>query len=238
MKTKAHVHMIATDKPSHIYFKNRINELGWVSGAYPSDLEQFPNQTGTQNQHLYITLPQSNLEISKIKEGDWCCDLVYNRIVQAINITNSFVALDVSEGLSHSNISNLEKIIASTEKALFYIVSNGEPNPNDTTQILLPTPSQSFINHYITEYNKGNIIEQVDVELEEEVHNNPTGKCNDVRLINNEISIILLDVIFYTEEEVKELFIKRNKDLSTSNEKFNSLLLKQDLEWFEQHKKK
>ena len=44
--------------------------------------------------------------------------------------------------------------------------------------------------------------------------------------------------ISYTEEEVRELFIKRAKELSTNSKPFNSLLLKQDLEWFENNKKK
>jgi hypothetical protein len=42
----------------------------------------------------------------------------------------------------------------------------------------------------------------------------------------------------YTEEEVKELFINRSKKFSTSVEPFNAILLKQDLDWFEQNKKK
>ena len=44
--------------------------------------------------------------------------------------------------------------------------------------------------------------------------------------------------ISYTEEEVKKLLIARAKEFSTKSEPFNSLLLKQDLEWFENNKKK
>jgi hypothetical protein len=44
--------------------------------------------------------------------------------------------------------------------------------------------------------------------------------------------------ITYTEEEVKQLLVARNKEFSTNNELFNSLLLKQDLDWFENNKKK
>lgn len=42
----------------------------------------------------------------------------------------------------------------------------------------------------------------------------------------------------YTEEEVRNLFIERCKALSTKHDKFQQFLLKQDLEWFEQNKKK
>lgn len=42
----------------------------------------------------------------------------------------------------------------------------------------------------------------------------------------------------YSEEEVVEVLTQRCKEFGTKNEKFQKLLLKQDLEWFEQNKKK
>jgi len=42
----------------------------------------------------------------------------------------------------------------------------------------------------------------------------------------------------YTEEEVIELLTQRSKYFGTTLEPFQKLLLKQDLEWFEQFKKK
>ena len=42
----------------------------------------------------------------------------------------------------------------------------------------------------------------------------------------------------YTEEEVRELLINRSKKFSTQVEPFNAILLKQDIEWFDQNKKK
>jgi hypothetical protein len=44
--------------------------------------------------------------------------------------------------------------------------------------------------------------------------------------------------IMYSEEEVIELLTERCKHFGTSLSPFNKLLLKQDLEWFEQNKKK
>lgn len=41
----------------------------------------------------------------------------------------------------------------------------------------------------------------------------------------------------YTEDEVRELFRARLKAFSTKREPFNALLLKQDMEWFEENKK-
>ena len=42
----------------------------------------------------------------------------------------------------------------------------------------------------------------------------------------------------YSEEEVREIFKSRAKEFSTKSEPFNSLLLKQDMDWFEENKKK
>ena len=41
----------------------------------------------------------------------------------------------------------------------------------------------------------------------------------------------------YSEEEVRNLFIKHSRDLYTTNEKFYEFLLEQDLKWFEENKK-
>jgi len=42
----------------------------------------------------------------------------------------------------------------------------------------------------------------------------------------------------YSEEEVIELLTQRSKHFGTSLSPFDKILLKQDLEWFEQYKKK
>jgi hypothetical protein len=43
--------------------------------------------------------------------------------------------------------------------------------------------------------------------------------------------------ITYTEDEVRKIIIKRNREFSTSRKPFSKLLLKQDLDWFEKNKK-
>lgn len=75
------------------------------------------------------------------------------------------------------------------------------------------------------------------------------GKFGEERLIVNRTKASLLFVelwkflelsqgIVYTEEEVRELFKARSKEFSTKHEPFNKLLLKQDMDWFEENKKK
>ena len=60
--------------------------------------------------------------------------------------------------------------------------------------------------------------------------------------IEGELPAIKINVAkelnIYTEEEVRQLFIDRAKEFSPSSRVFGDFLLKQDLEWFEQNKKK
>lgn len=42
----------------------------------------------------------------------------------------------------------------------------------------------------------------------------------------------------YTEEEVRQLFINRSEKFSSKIKEFREILLKQDLKWFEEIKKK
>ena len=80
--------------------------------------------------------------------------------------------------------------------------------------------------------------------------NNATTRTNNERtiIIVDKDSILKLKLdysseehdenICYTEEEVRDLFIARSKEFSTKHEPFNKLLLKQDMDWFEENKKK
>ncbi len=147
MKTTANIHLLSTNTDSHIFKNTKRNTLGWVTGAVLEDLKQFPNQTGTQNQHLYFTLPQSDLEISKIKEGDYV--RIGKRIVKAVKNCGTIGYNSFNEVAFLYFQKNHEKVIATTDKSLG-----------------LPSIPQSFIEYYITEYNKKNLIETIEVELE------------------------------------------------------------------------
>ena len=102
------------------------------------------------NQHLYIT---SNEEI---KEGDYYLKPDDNNIW----IRNK-----------NSNIITIgsKKIIATTDELY---LSELFPVDNEIHSLTsrLPQPSQQFIEKYIEEYNKGNIIAEVLVEVEEIKH--------------------------------------------------------------------
>ena len=186
------------------------------------------------HQHLYITLPQSDLEISKIKEGDWCLFQLYNKsIPELVRITYKFGNQLTYRGAKGDKgeeaLQYFEKIIASTDSSLNIEYVNG----NSVWGVKLPTIPEQFISYFIDQWNKGNVIKEVEVELEEDGDNLcdcyytkfckstqlPKGiKCRDIKHWklklnqNNEISIIISEEKKYSKEELKPLFLKLSHD--------------------------
>ena len=93
-------------------------------------------------QHLYTTSD------NEIKEGDWC----YNEKRKTI-IQGKFM-------IKTCELVFCKKIIATTDSSLIEGVRWNKEFP-------LPQPSQSFIQKYVEEYNKGNIITDVMVEYDD-----------------------------------------------------------------------
>lgn len=102
---------------------------------------------GCQKQHLYVVSDE------EIKTGDWYLDL-QGRINYPILSGHEYWGLRT----------DYKKIIATTDSLLQYAIDKS-PYPMEVYG--LPQPSQSFINKFISEYNKGNIIENVLVEYYE-----------------------------------------------------------------------
>ena len=100
------------------------------------------NVENFKHQHLYIILDD------KIKLFDW----VYNNkenIVEQINSKTQLIFV-LEENKENQTF---KKIIATTDKTL-----------SQTSRTEIPQPSQQFIEKYIEEYNRGNIITDVLVE--------------------------------------------------------------------------
>ena len=172
-------------------------------------------------QHLYI------LSDEKIKEntntfkeglnGDWFYNTIYNSIAHIGDITDYDF-----------------KIIASTDLSLGK--SKKEYNDKlglkieETKYFPLPLISQSFIDKYISKYNKGNKIKDVLVEYEDIT----IGELGFAGLSNhteNKLKVNLINTINiksikdnWTKEEVVELIKKYGKDIhkyEISKESFN-----------------
>lgn len=141
------------------------------------------------NQHLYI------LSDEEIKEGDWCYGM--DGIFQYKGKINL------------PDIELPKKIIATTNKSI--ILPDRFPS-----FIYLPQPSQSFIEKFVEEYNKGNVITEVMVEYEW----GKTGKkvrevevFDDVLKINPDNTInISMPKDSWSREEVIELIQKYSKE--------------------------
>ncbi len=172
MKTTANVYLIE-DRNSLVNIQKDVdyNKIGHFNEPQIVDGQDYAGQ------HLYITLPQSDLEISKIKQGDWYLHKQAGeyRILQC---NSNILPMDS------------EKIIATTNKYLIINIGGD----------ILPLIPKSFIEHFISEYNKGNIVESVDIELEEYDHDEEWSEISGayetykLRLkLNpqNEISIII-----------------------------------------------
>lgn len=127
--------------------KNGKMELTKHEHNYPADDYQ---RAGYKTVYLYITSDD------EIKEGDWY-----------LNNDVLFRADDVfDDGNNPNQNKDNKKIIATTDSSLkgkwLSTCFSGEEMYDK-----LPQPSQQFIEKYIEEYNKGNIITDVLVEYEE-----------------------------------------------------------------------
>lgn len=153
----------------------------------------------TKLQHLYF------LSDEEIKEGDWCVDK--HKVVFKQETDKIF-----------SEFTGSKKIIATTDKSLMWHDKTpiGE-NVNGLWKIL-PQPSQSFIEKFVEEYNKGNVITEVMVEYEYSYRKNDDGEDIGfpvheplVLKINPKDNTITIRKIkdSWSREEVIELLHKR-----------------------------
>ena len=196
---KAKVVMLPTNKPS------KLGDLATYKGKSLAKVIKegvnFKNTT-VQFWNLYI------ISDDEIKEGDWCYDLKNNCILQA---KSSY------EGM------RIKKIIATTDKSL-EISNNLDynqllPNRKDF-RFYLPHPSEQFIQKYIEEYNKGNLITDILVEYElisnEEYFGNTVNPDDDVPYFNERLKINPKD---------NTITIKKVKNSWNKEEMINKLYL-------------
>jgi hypothetical protein len=127
----------------YLVLETSYNKLFKYQPRYIFTEDYLKSIPATKN-HLYITLTE------EIKEGDW---FIANQLPhKLINIVNDNYPYEVINSITghrkyHSKHWGNNTIISSTN-----------------SNLNLPQPSQSFIEKYISEYNKGNIITDVMVE--------------------------------------------------------------------------
>lgn len=119
----------------------------------------------------------------KIKEGDWIYikNRANNEFIDKVSkVTNEGVWTKDDHYFYPYKLDKdtiCKKIIATTDEALCHCNPDYDPRSKTGREfIYLPEPSEDFIKEFITEFNKGNRIEYVEVEYD----NRCCGRCDGV----------------------------------------------------------
>lgn len=136
------------------------------------------------------------LSNEEIKTGDW----IYRYEDKKVFQSKSYFSEDnpLKKGL-------ITKIIATTD-----------------TSLGLPQPSQQFIKYYIEEYNKGNVINKVEVEVKRRIefngcHSYESSVNFDLKINSNNTINIKPIKDSWTREEVLQLISNFSKEFSLYN---------------------
>lgn len=137
---KSQVVMLPTNEKAILGLNSIHNHL-----FFANDMAEIPTQ---KYQHLYF------LSDEEIKEGDW----VYDGSDEPYQWTKGDVE-DCLYNLDAKDYKGCKKIIATTDNLL---LKDNWLHPEMKEYV--PRPSQGFIEKFVEEYNKGNIITEVMVE--------------------------------------------------------------------------
>ena len=166
---RAKVVMLPTENKSKIcLYKNILYYV--MDGEFNLNREKY---------NLYI------ISDDEIKEGDWFINDL-NQIKKCTSRdTEGYIDF---EGGFNTKPSSCKKIIATTDSSLW------RPSHKYASDvILLPQPSQQFIEKFIEEYNRGNVITDVLIEYElisnEEYFGNTVNPDYDVPYFDEKLKI-------------------------------------------------
>ena len=184
MKKSAQVVMLPTNEKANIWLDN------FGTGLYNCPT----GATGVIYQHLYI------LSDEKIKEGDWFVGFADGSIKPFVKQADESTVEINNWQLNKKGHSSNKKIIATTDNTVKF----PERFPSFVT---LPQIPQSFIEKYVEEYNKGNVIADVMVEYESiGAYANPKYDSDYQLKINPDNTIdISMPKDSWSREEVVEL---------------------------------
>jgi hypothetical protein len=198
MKTKANVYLLPTSQHFNIgdYTISKVNEAPQPLLSYGIKKNEPYNCTVT-NYQIYITFPQSDLEISKIKKGD---SYINGRYIYLANDNYEVAKFDEKIVATTNTSLTIESPINIREIPTQYI----EPDKN------YPSIPKLFIEHFILEYNFGVEIKNIEIVLKNNADFDDYHGCfyDDkfvLELTNNNEIVILPIQIMYTKDEVIEL---------------------------------
>lgn len=154
-------------------------------------LNGLKNDEYKEYQHLYI------ISDDEIKKGDW----FYN--------SHSKIVGQAAFNFGKDELA--KKIIATTNPLLKIEIdgNRGDLLPDVSFDINLPQPSQQFIQKYIEEYNKGNVITDVLVEYEYLLNDNTVIPYWNLKVNPKDNTITIKKVKeIYTKDEVCQILEK------------------------------
>ena len=201
MWKKYKVVMLATNKavwPNCIWL-GRISSQLRLDQSYDSSHISDPIDNSMLPQHLYI------LSDDEIKEGDWF--IAENRPQQCIDILDKMIHFRDKRGFRIVPYKGSRKIIATTDSSIRSLISYDSSVEDSEQYKYLPSIPQSFIDKYVSEYNKGNTIEEVRVEYEDELTpNRQLSSKNRIPKINPDNTINIKSIKdSWTRDEVKHI---------------------------------
>jgi disulfide oxidoreductase YuzD len=242
------IHLIPTDKPSRLMIDTIENKLYLQPILHEKTINVLP-------QHIYIT---SDEEI-KIDEYYLGNDNHIYCLVTTVNSNGKKIILTTDPDLIADGIQSID------DEFLEWFVKNpscefvevadiwkmGIPSTHDSYQLIIPQEEPKYSEDEFEMQSR--IINKV--WDEEEPKQETLEEAAKKRYIEGVYVINGIDICnaskecfiegakwqserMYSEEEVRELLTERCKHFGTSLSPFDKLLLKQDLEWFEQFKKK
>jgi hypothetical protein len=221
MEKKCKVAILPTDKAENaiLIFNGRNKFAEYHKQFFTQQYLRSMGTDGCNSFHLYI------LSDDEIKEGDWM--IVTNTTNNVITGYNSPIIAKYDYASSNSCL----KIIATTDSSLTDGCLNNIPLSDHTCVNKKPLPfiPQSFIDKYVSEYNKGNMIEEVIVEYEEFMTDIVIGKSEQVLKLNPDDTINIISIKdSWTREEVIELMSK-SFDRGVSRKSFDQIWIENNL---------
>lgn len=146
----------------------------------------------------------STEELDKILSSYFHLYAISNEIIKKDDfIINTFSKLTGKALFDENKLDpHLHKIIITTDESIGYTDHKISPVPNFCTY---PTFTNDFINTYIERYNKGEVLEFVEVEYKKYDGTTPISTTWDGILevnTNNTVDVSLIEDKLYTKEEV------------------------------------
>jgi len=193
--------ILSTDKAEDCLVLS-ANRLCFFHGYFT---QEYLKSQDKKSYHLYI------LSDEKPKVGDWSINLNSRHAHKELCRIDNEIEL---ERYVNKVGNNCKKIIATTDSSL-WLHDDTVPYPKTKT---LPQIPHQFIEHFIVEYNKSNVIDKVLVEVKyNELY--PMVQNNNFKVTlnqSNEISILTEQKQVFTREEVIE-FCKKAKNFGATD---------------------